>query len=79
MGIYPTGGATLDDIQGKLVAAQETGWSKFIPEGEGLFSFTAMNSSIRAVKLITEDYSYHSKTAKVPARDFFQSDRPWLN
>ena len=59
---------------GNPVVAQETGWSKFIPAGKGLFSFSDMDSAISTVKSITTDYAYHAKAAKEIAHDFFESD-----
>ncbi len=59
---------------GNPVVAQETGWSKFIPAGKGLFSFSDMDSAISSIKSIFADHADHAKAAKEIAFDFFDSD-----
>jgi hypothetical protein len=49
---------------GKPVVTQETGWSKYIPSGHGLFSFTNMETAVDAIQRIQSDREYHSKKAK---------------
>lgn len=59
---------------GKPVVAQDTGWSKYIPSGNGLFSFNDMDSAIEAVKCVTADRKKHQKTAVEIAHNFFDSN-----
>ncbi len=58
---------------GKPVVAQETGWSKYIPCGKGLFAFNDINSSVDAIKNVVSDAKKHSKAAVEIAKNFFDS------
>lgn len=58
---------------GKPVIAEETGWSKYIPEGKGLFSFTDVDTAIESIKSVALDWNKHSKAAVEIANDFFDS------
>ena len=60
---------------GKPVVLQETGFSKFIPTGKGLFSFSNLQEAADAVKEINKDYEYHSKEARKIAEKYFDSDK----
>ena len=57
------------------VVAQETGWSKFIPAGNGLFQFTDLKSASDAIKIIMADYTYHSNVARELANEYFDSKK----
>lgn len=58
----------------KPVITQETGWSKYIPSGNGLFTFTDLDSAVDAIKKVKSDYKYHSHKARDMAREYFSSD-----
>ena len=58
---------------GKPVVAQETGWSKYIPCGKGLFAFNDINSSVDSIKNVVSDAKKHSKAAVEIAKSFFDS------
>jgi hypothetical protein len=58
---------------GKPVVTQETQWSKFIPAGQGLFSFTDSKSAMLGLEAIVANPAKHSKTAKEIAREYFDS------
>lgn len=60
---------------GKPVVAQETGWSKTIPAGNGLFAFHDMKSAIDGIRAIVADPKKHSKAAIETANDFFDSNK----
>jgi hypothetical protein len=60
---------------GKPVIAQETGFSRYIPTGEGLFSFETKEDVLDAIDAINADYLHHSKTARAIAEDYFDSDK----
>ena len=58
----------------KPVITQETGWSKYIPAGEGLFTFTNMDSAVIAIQKVESDYKNQSRAAKEIANAYFNSD-----
>ena len=59
---------------GRPVITEETGFSKIIPRGEGLFSFKTQDEILEAIDIIHSDYRKHSSRAKEIAREYF-SDR----
>lgn len=60
---------------GKPVVTQDTQWSKYIPEGNGLFAVNDLESGTDAVSRLLSDYDRHSKAAKEIAREYFASDK----
>jgi hypothetical protein len=60
---------------GRPVVTQETGFSKFIPTGEGLFSFSSMEEASEAINKIAGDYERHSKAALDIAHEYFSVER----
>jgi hypothetical protein len=60
---------------GRPVVTQETGFGKFIPTGEGLFSFSTEEEAVSAIAAIVADYTRHSSAAREIAREYFATDR----
>ena len=60
---------------GRPVIAQETGWSKYIDSGGGLFTFHNIESATEAVKVVAGDEKKHSKVAVEIANSFFDSKK----
>ena len=60
---------------GRPVVTQDTGWSRFIPSGDGLFAFHDMESAIDAVQQVVSRLEHHSKTAREIAADYFDSEK----
>jgi hypothetical protein len=60
---------------GRPVIAQETGFSRYLPTGEGLLSFQTEDDALAAVEEIERDYDRHSKAARALAQEHFDSDR----
>lgn len=58
---------------GRPAIVQETQWSKFIPSGKGLISFTSIESAAEAVNEVSGNYKPHSRTAKDIAHEYFDS------
>lgn len=58
---------------GRPVIAQDTGWSRHIPNGEGLQAFTDIEGAIDALKRVEKDYSWHCKAARTIAEEYFDS------
>jgi hypothetical protein len=60
---------------GKPVVAQDTGFSKILPCGEGLFAFTTMEQAVAAIQAINTDYRRHCKTARAIAEEYFAAPK----
>jgi hypothetical protein len=60
---------------GKPVIAQETGFSKFIPCGTGLFGFHTMDDILAAVDTIESDYEKACRAAREIAVEHFECER----
>src|SRR5262249_37435950 len=57
------------------VIAQETGFSDYLPCGEGLFPFRTMEDALNAIESINQDYQRHSTAARLIAEDYFESGK----
>lgn len=60
---------------GLPAVVQDTGFSRFLPVGEGLLSFTTMDEAVRAVESVAADYERHRKAARAVAEEEFDSDK----
>jgi hypothetical protein len=60
---------------GRPVITQETGFSKFIKTGVGLFPFTSLEEIREATSRIEADYARHSTGAAAVAQEFFAAER----
>jgi len=60
---------------GRPVITQETGFSKFIPSGKGLFGFRTMEDILRAVDSIESDYEGNCRAALDIARGYFAAEK----
>jgi hypothetical protein len=60
---------------GRPVITQETGFSKFIPSGKGLFGFRTMDDVLRAVDEIEGNYVEHSRAAREIAAEYFAAEK----
>ncbi len=60
---------------GRPVITQETGFSKFVPTGEGLFAFSTMDEILSAVEAIESDYEAHSDAARAIAEEYFAAEK----
>lgn len=58
---------------GKPVITQDTGWSKYIPPGEGLFAFVDLASALEALEEVTAHYGKHARAAREMAAAYFDS------
>jgi hypothetical protein len=57
------------------VVTQDTGWSRHIPSGAGLFAFTSEDEAVEALNEIDSDPERHAAAARGIAEDFFDSRR----
>jgi glycosyltransferase involved in cell wall biosynthesis len=60
---------------GKPVVTQETGFSKFVPTGCGLFAVDTPQQAAAAIAEINADYRRHARGAREVAAECFASDR----
>ncbi len=56
---------------GKPVVTQETGFSKYIPTGRGLFAFETKDDVLAAFEAINSDYRAHARAAQDIAQEYF--------
>lgn len=59
---------------GRPVIAQDTGFSRFLPTGEGLFAFASIEEAVRSINAVDEDYGAQSAAARRLAETYFDSD-----
>ena len=57
------------------VITQETGFSKFIPSGKGLFGFKTMEDILAAVDAIETDYAGNCNAAAQIASEYFGAEK----
>ena len=60
---------------GRPVIAQETGFSRFLPTGAGLFSFETSDEALESIEAINLGYAHHASTARDIAEEHFDSDK----
>ena len=58
---------------GRPAVVQDTGFSRNLPTGEGLFSFSSSEEAIAAIDAVNADYSRHSRRAYELAREYFDA------
>ncbi|CAA9454864.1 MAG: hypothetical protein AVDCRST_MAG28-2288 [uncultured Rubrobacteraceae bacterium] len=60
---------------GRPVVAQETGFGRFLPTGEGLFAFETSDEALASIEALNRDYARHARAARAIAEDHFDSDK----
>jgi hypothetical protein len=60
---------------GRPVIAQDTGFSEYLPTGEGLFAFRSIEDAVRCIDSMNQDYRRHADAARNLAEEYFHSDR----
>jgi len=58
---------------GRPVLVQETGFSKYLPTGEGVLAFSNLEEAVDGISRINRDYRLHSRKAREIAREFFDA------
>ena len=56
------------------MVTQETGFSKSLPTGLGLFAFLNLEDIAPAIEAINGDYRRHSQAAKEIAAEYFSAE-----
>jgi hypothetical protein len=59
---------------GRPVVAQDTGWSRYIPSGDGLVAFDGLTGATEALRRINTDLPLHARAARRIAEQHFDSD-----
>jgi hypothetical protein len=60
---------------GRPVITQETGFSKFLPAGRGLFGFNTMDEALAAVDAVESDYEGQCRAAREVAEEYFAAEK----
>jgi hypothetical protein len=60
---------------GRPVLAQDTGFSRYLPCGEGLFRFSTSDEAVAAIHSINADYAHHARAARSIALEYFESGK----
>jgi hypothetical protein len=60
---------------GRPVITQETGFSKFIPTGQGLFAFQTQEDILAALDAIESDYEGNCRAAREIAAEYFAAEK----
>jgi hypothetical protein len=60
---------------GRPVIAQDTGFGRRLPTGQGLFAFSDAEDVLGAVEELRSDYAVHRSAARQIAEEYFDSDR----
>jgi hypothetical protein len=60
---------------GRPVLAQETGFSRYLPTGAGLFAFSTLDEALDGVDALNTDYAGHCRAARALAEEHFDSDK----
>jgi hypothetical protein len=58
---------------GKPVILQDTGFSEYLPCGEGLFAVNNIEDAVEALEVIQSDYARHSIAARAIACEYLES------
>jgi len=60
---------------GRPVVAQDTGFSRFLPTGDGLLAFSGEEQALRAIASVHRDHDRHRRAARALAEEHFASGR----
>ena len=60
---------------GRPVLAQETGFSRYLPTGDGLFAFRTAEDVLAGIDALRRDYPRHARAARAVAEEHFDSDQ----
>jgi hypothetical protein len=58
---------------GRPAVCQDTGWSDWLPTGDGLFSFTTIDEAIVGLEAVAADPARHSRAARRVAEEHFDA------
>jgi hypothetical protein len=58
---------------GRPVLLQETGFSRWLPTGSGVFAFASPEQALDGIEAITARYAFHCTSARAVAEEYFDS------
>jgi hypothetical protein len=58
---------------GRPVLAQETGFSAFLPGGEGLIAFSTVEEAVAGAETLASDPERHARAARTLAEEYFDA------
>jgi hypothetical protein len=58
---------------GRPTVVQDTGFSRHIPTGHGLFAFSGIDQAVAALNAVVQDYKHHQAAAREIAERWFSS------
>ena len=64
---------------GRPAVVQETGWSKYLPAGTGLLTFTTPEEAIAAIADVNDRYAEHQAAARALAEEHFEAGKVCQN
>jgi hypothetical protein len=64
---------------GRPVIVQDTGFSDFLPTGEGLLAFRTPEEAVAAIRRLDEDYAGHCRAARAVVEEYFDARRVLSN
>jgi hypothetical protein len=60
---------------GRPAVVQDTGWSEWLPSGEGLFAFTTTDQAVAALEEVVADPARHGAAARKLAEEHLDASR----
>jgi hypothetical protein len=60
---------------GRPAVVQETGWSDYLPAGDGLLAFSTLEEAVEAIADINDHYDEHQAAARALAEQYFDAKR----
>lgn len=60
---------------GRPAIVQETGWSEYLPAGEGLLTFSTLEEAVAGIADINDHYAEHQAAARALAEQYFDAKK----
>ena len=60
---------------GRPVIAQDTGFTRWLPSGEGVLAFSTVDDAVGAIDTLNREYRRHARAARGVAEAHFDSDK----
>ncbi|HEY5743431.1 MAG TPA: hypothetical protein VIS99_12915 [Terrimicrobiaceae bacterium] len=60
---------------GRPVVVQDTGWSNFLPSGDGALCFSTLEEATVAIEEVAKNYEHHCEAARAYARAHFDASK----
>jgi hypothetical protein len=60
---------------GRPAVVEDTGWSDYLPAGDGLLAFSTMEEAVAAIEDINDHYAEHQAAARALAEQYFEAGK----